>query len=393
MVITEEKIKSCAKNIVKSVKVQEGQCVYIRGGIYCQELLEEIALNVLRNGAHPHISSTSDNYTTTINSDEKITVKTLEKTPKHFFKMIENIDTYIVIEPYEDPSIQTIFPRDKMQARSKSMAPIRDILYGAKKEYEPGKIWVYAGWPSEKAAKYYGIDYDLYEQFIVDGMSVPTEELVKNTQNLGRIFKNAKNVHITDDLGTDCWVSIENRKPYYDSGILTDEMIAAGDIGGNLPAGELFYAPHEKLGEGKIFCPLTIDRFSNKIIKNVELHFKDGKLQIDKVLAETNLDDLVSSFRQCEEIDKSNDVAEIRTYNVAELGIGCNPKITKAVGYILTDEKIIGSAHIAFGSNKSFGGTSVSQMHWDFVTTPQANIELEYLDGTKKIIMEKGKLV
>lgn len=393
MVITEEKIKSCAKNIIKSVKVQEGQCVYIRGGIYCQELLEEIALNVLRNGAHPFINSTSDNYSTTINSDDKITVETLEKTPKHFFKMIENIDTYIVIEPYEDPSIQTIFPRDKMQATSKSMAPIRDILYGAKKEYEPGKIWVYAGWPSEKAAKYYGINYNLYEQFIVDGMSVPTEELVKNTQNLGRIFENAKNVHITDDLGTDCWVSIENRKPYYDSGILTDEKIAAGNIGGNLPAGELFYAPHEKLGEGKIFCPLTIDRFSNKIIKNVELHFKDGKLQIDKVSAENNLDDLVSSFRQCEEIDKSNDVDEIRTYNVAELGIGCNPKITKAVGYILTDEKIIGSAHIAFGSNKSFGGTSVSQMHWDFVTTPQASIEIEYLDGTKKLIIEKGKLV
>ena len=393
MVITEEKIKSCAKNIVKSVKVQKGQCVFIRGGIYCQELLEEIALNVLRNGAHPFINSTSDNYATTINSDEKITVETLEKTPNHFFKLIENIDTYIVIEPFEDPFIQTIFPREKLQARSRAMTPIRDILYGAKKEYEPGKIWVYAAWPSKKAAKFYGIDYELYEQFIVDGMSVPTEELVKNTQNLGRIFKDAKNVHITDELGTDCWVSIENRKPYYDSGILTDEMIGAGDIGGNLPAGELFYAPNEKLGEGKIFCPLTIDRFSNKIIKNVELHYKDGKLQIDKVSADTNLDDLVSSFRQCEEIDKSNDVAEIRTYNVAELGIGCNPKITKAVGYILTDEKIIGSAHIAFGSNNSFGGTSLSQMHWDFVTTPQVNIEVEYKDGTKKLVMEKGKLV
>jgi len=99
MVITEEKIKSCAKNIVKSVKVMKDQCVFIRGGIYCQELLEEIALNVLRNGAQPFINSTSDNYATTINLDDEITVETIEKTPNHFFKMIENIDTYIVIEP------------------------------------------------------------------------------------------------------------------------------------------------------------------------------------------------------------------------------------------------------------------------------------------------------
>jgi len=39
------------------------------------------------------------------------------------------------------------------------------------------------------------------------------------------------------------------------------------------------------------------------------------------------------------------------------------------------------------------GGTSVSQLHWDFVTAPQANITVEYKDGTKNQIMEKGKLV
>lgn len=393
MVITKEKIKLCAKNIVKCVKVQEGQCVYIRGGIYCQELLEEVALNVLRNGAHPHITSTSDNYSAMVNSDEEITVKTLEKTPKHVLKMIENIDTYIVIEPYEDPSIQNDFPRDKLQASSKASSPIKDVLYGAKKEYEPGKIWVYAGWPSAKAANYYGIDYDTYERFIVDGMSVPAKELIQISQNLGKHFENVKNVHIKDELGTDCWVSIENRRINYDAGMLTDEMIAAGDLGGNLPAGEIFIAPNEKLGEGKLFCPLTIDRYSNKILKNVELPFKDGKLQIDKVSADNNLEDLLLSFQQCEEIDKTKDLAELRTYNIAELGIGCNPKITKAIGYILTDEKITGSIHIAFGSNKMYGGTSVSQMHWDFVTDPHVNITVEYLDGKKELIMEKGKLV
>jgi aminopeptidase len=391
--IKKEKIKLCAENIIRSVNLKEGECIYIRGGIYCQELLEEVALNVLRSGGHPHISSTTDNFSETIYQDERIKIETLERTPTHVLKMIENIDTYIVIEPYENPAIQNTFPRDKLQASSKASTPIKDVIYGATEEFAPGKKWLYAGWPSKKAAQFYNIDYELYEQFIVDGMCVPVTKLFEITQNLGKKFENAKNVHIKDDLGTDFWVSIENRRINFDSGLLTEEMIELGDLGGNLPAGEVFIAPNETIGEGSLFCPLTIDRYSNKIIKNINLSFIEGKLQIDKVTADSNLDDLIASFKQCEDIDKTRELKELRTYNVAELGIGCNPKITKAIGYILTDEKIVGSAHLAFGDNKQYGGTSISQMHWDFVTTPKVDIIVEYLDGNKKQIMENGKLI
>ncbi|MHA1293669.1 MAG: aminopeptidase [Promethearchaeota archaeon] len=391
--IIKEKIEECAKNIVKCVNIKEGECVYIRGGIYCQDLLKEVALNIYRNGGIPHISSTSDYYSKTIYKDDKIKKHTLETTPKHILKMIENIDTYIVIEPYEDPSIQNDFPRDKLQATSKATAPIKDIIYGATKEYAPGKKWLYAGWPSKKAANFYNIDYNLFEKFIIEGMSVPIEELIEITRQLSEFLKKAKKLHISDDLGTDFWISIENRRINLDAGIISEEMIKIGDLGSNLPAGEVFIAPNETIGEGKLICPLTIDRFSNKILKNVELIFKNGKLLIDKVSADTNLEDLIASFRQCEEIDKMKNLNQIRTYNIAELGIGCNPKITKAIGYILTDEKIKGSIHLAFGDNKQFGGTSISQMHWDFVSTPRANITIEYLDNTRKKIMENGKII
>ena len=69
--IDKKKINACAENIVKCVKVSENDCVYIRGGIYCQELLEEVALSVLRKGGLPHISSSSDNYAETIYQDDK----------------------------------------------------------------------------------------------------------------------------------------------------------------------------------------------------------------------------------------------------------------------------------------------------------------------------------
>ena len=389
-----EKIKLCAKNIVNAINIQrKGENILVKGGTYSQDLLEEIALEVYRNKGIPVIMSNSDNYINTIYQDESISSEILEITPLHYLKLIENIDAYIVIEPYEDPGILGNAPREKLNAKIKFNAPVKDILYGGKEEYAPGKKWCYAGWPSRKAAKYYNIEYELLEKFIVGGMSVPQNKMNEITKNLGYFFENAKKVYVSDDLGTDFTVTIQDRPMILDNGLLSDDQIALGLLGGNLPAGEIFFPPHEKIGEGTLFCPLTRDRMTKKIIKNTRLSFKEGKLLIDEVTSEENQSDLVNTFKDSEKIDREKNIPELRTYNVAELGIGCNPEITKAIGYILTDEKINGSVHLAFGSNKMMGGTSVSQVHWDFVTAPQANITVEYKDGIKKQVMDNGKLV
>ena len=392
--IDREKVELCAENIVNSINIQrKGENVLVKGGTYSQDLLEEIALNVYRNNGIPVIISNSDNYINTIYQDDGIKSDILAISPLHYRKLIENIDAYIVIEPYEDPGVLSNAPREKLNAKIRHDAPLKDILYGGKEEYMPGKKWCYAGWPSRKAANYYNIEYDLLENFIVGGISVPQNKMDEITKNLGSYFEKVKNVYVSDDLGTDFKVTIQDRPMILDNGLLSDDRIAIGLLGGNLPAGEVFFPPHEKIGEGTLFCPLTRDRMSNKIIKNTHLRFKEGKLLIDEITADENQSDLINTFKESEKIDREKNVPELRTYNIAELGIGCNPLITKAIGYILTDEKINGSVHLAFGSNKMMGGTSVSQIHWDFVTTPQANIKVEYKDGTKKLIMEKGNLI
>ena len=392
--IDKEKIKLCAENITNFINMKkEGEYILIKGGFYAHQLLEEIGLSVLRKGGIPHITSTSDYYDESMFQDDLIKPKIIEKTPMHYLKLIEKMDAYIVIEPLEDPSIRNSAPKEKLDAYTKSIAPYRDIIYGFKEEYAPGKKWCYAAWPSKKAAKYYNIDYKLFEKFIVEGMNIPTKKITRIVNILGEQFINAKKVYVSDKFGTDFWVSVEDRAKILDNGVLSDEQIALGDLGGNLPAGEVFFPPIETQGEGKIFVPLTKERYTHKILKNVEIFFTDGKLVLDKITADSNLDTLIKAFKQSEDIDRANNVSELRTYNVGELGIGCNPVITKAIGYILTDEKIDGVVHVAFGFNKSFGGDSTSQMHWDFVTAPIANITVEYKDNSKRNIMENGKLL
>ena len=48
---------------------------------------------------------------------------------------------------------------------------------------------------------------------------------------------------------------------------------------------------------------------------------------------------------------------------------------------------------MAFGANNTYGGTSESVMHWDFVSAPGVNIEVETDSGKTRRVMTKGKLV
>jgi aminopeptidase len=381
--ITKEKIEKCAESIVTGMNLKKGEAVLIRGGTYAQDLLEEVGLLCYKKGASPFITATSDNYSVRV--FKEVPAEYLEIVPKHYLGAVKEMDGIITIEPFKDPAIQEKFPMDKLAARQKSLIPVRKIIYG---EEGKGKKWTYAGWPTREAAKFYKVSYDTFEHLIVDGIMVHPSTLRANCAKIVKKLKGKKTLRITDAKGTDFTCKIEGRRINEDDGVIDDNDIAMNDLGNNLPAGEVFIAPHENFGEGTLFCPITIDRFTNKLIEDVTLHFKNGKLLLEECTAKRNGEQMIESFKRCLEIDKNE--KEIRTTNIAELGIGVNPAIDTAIGYILTDEKLIGSVHVAFGNNFSYGGASKSSMHWDFVSHPSATIEVV---ETGEIIMQDGEVL
>ena len=70
---------------------------------------------------------------------------------------------------------------------------------------------------------------------------------------------------------------------------------------------------------------------------------------------------------------------------IAELGIGTNPQAT-LTGNILEDEKAVGTAHLAFGTSASFGGTNLSTVHIDGVLL-QPTVELD-----ERPLIQNGEL-
>lgn len=382
--IKREKIAKCAEAVVNGMNLKRGEAVLILGGIHAQDFLEQIGLLCLKRGASPLISATSDDYKTSMFKDTPKGI--LSITPKHLLAAVKEVDAYITIEPYQDPNVLTDISVEKISASQEGRVPIRKALYG--ENSGRGKKWTYAAWPTPEAAKFYGVSYADLERLTLDGMVIPTALLKENAAKLAKKLKGKDTVRVTDSKGTDFVCKIKDRRINEDDGVVDDHDIELNDLGNNLPAGELFIAPHETVGEGTLYCPITIDRLTNKLIKGATLYFKNGKLLLNDCTAKTNGDVMIESFKRCLKIDKKE--KEVRTTSIAELGIGCNPAIDKAIGYILTDEKIGGSVHVAFGNNHGYGGTSRSSMHWDFVSHPSATIEVV---GTGEVVMKDGKIV
>ena len=80
--------------------------------------------------------------------------------------------------------------------------------------------------------------------------------------------------------------------------------------------------------------------------------------------------------------------------NIAELGIGCNPKAI-VTGNVLEDEKV--GLHIAYGTSTHFGGKVQSDTHLDIVYAKGCPVEgtslkLIYGDGKKIELIKDAKL-
>ena len=76
---------------------------------------------------------------------------------------------------------------------------------------------------------------------------------------------------------------------------------------------------------------------------------------------------------------------------IGELGVGCNPGITRYMRNVYFDEKLDGTVHIALGFGfPDIGGTNESAVHWDMVCDLRKGGRIT-VDGD--VLMENGKLL
>jgi leucyl aminopeptidase (aminopeptidase T) len=197
-------------------------------------------------------------------------------------------------------------------------------------------------------------------------MSADMEGLRRKGRAVADALDRGSEVRISCPNGSDLRLGLEGRSAIPDAG----ELTAPGAFG-NLPCGEGFIAPLEETGEGTLVVDGSIANLG-LVGEPVTLTVVDGHL-----------------------FEASGDVGaklvELLTVhgpdgtNVAELGIGTNEKAI-LTGEVLEDEKILGTAHVAFGASAAIGGTVQVPVHLDCVVT-RPTVEV---DGTA--IVRDGEL-
>ncbi len=377
--------KKLAKRIIDSMNMKADETLQIRAGLHTHDLVEQMALEALKIGIHPSFMTVSDDYTKAVY--HHVPTKYLRATSRLALKSVEALNNTIRIESPKDPRIMENISQTKIAASIEGNRPIR-------KKMDLYKIkWNYVGFPTKEMAEKLGVRFSLLRKFIFDGILIDPKALQKKALPIYKELLGARSVHVFDEYGTDLTLRMAKRKIMIADGLIGDEDIKKGDIGLNLPDGEVFTTPFETTGHGKLVSPKRTDWLTGKMIEDIELVFEKGRLNMQKTSAGKNEHLLKGTIKHCLKIDRKNEKV-IRTTNFAELGIGLNPIIDRIIGYLLCDEKIGGTVHIAIGMNKdkAYGGTSSSVLHWDFITNKGVNIEVTYSNGKQKLIMERGSL-
>jgi leucyl aminopeptidase (aminopeptidase T) len=208
------------------------------------------------------------------------------------------------------------------------------------------------------------------EMFYPDGsISVDYCAVEKETKIIADVLTRANRAQIITSAGTDFSFSLKGRRGREDNG-----MYVKPGRWGNLPAGEAYIAPVEGTGEGQ----LVIGKGWHPGLKaDMALHFRQGE-----VFEIVGGGEIGGQLREILGLDLRYSRKDLRC-NLAELGIGTNPK-ARRVDITIEAEKIKGTLHIGIGDSSHMGGKVVADYHQDFVV----NAPDLFLDGEKA--MDKG---
>jgi leucyl aminopeptidase (aminopeptidase T) len=178
-----------------------------------------------------------------------------------------------------------------------------------------------------------------------DAMSVDYGLLRRSGARLAAALTGARSCRVTSAVGTDVTLSLKRRHATVDDGNLQE----AGAFG-NLPAGEAYIAPLETLGDGTIVFDGALADYG-LLAASLRIRLEAGRAVDARGEA---ADWLLSRLDAGGEHGRS----------IAEIGIGTNPR-AQLCGLVAIDEKVLGTAHIAFGTSASFGGVNQAGVHID----------------------------
>ncbi len=331
-----------------STRVKPGDLVCINGDVAALPLVEACYEAVLRAGAHPFWSASSESLTDIffdVADEKQLTfISPLE------LQRYERMDVYLALWAERNTrSLSTVDPKRTAMAKG-ARRQLMDLFM---KRTAAGDLrWCGTLFPTEASAQDAGMSLRQYERFVFEAglLHLPDPvaawQQIHEKQERARSFlQGKKEVHFKVEPhdghdGTDLRVSVDG----------STWINCAGTE--NFPDGEVFAGPKGVEGHVNYSFPAV---HNGREVTGVRLAFKGGRV-VD-ASAKTNEAFLI------EMLDMD---AGART--LGEIAIGTNYQIQTCTRNTLFDEKVGGTFHAAVGAGyPESGNDNQSALHWDMV--------------------------
>ncbi|HEX8227722.1 MAG TPA: aminopeptidase [Chloroflexia bacterium] len=339
--------------VERCLNVQPGWQVVVQSSPLARPLVEEVLRHIARRGAYALLRLSFGTRTWAAEAPEEL----LGALPPIAHHEAENMDAIIVIVAPENTHEGTEIGMTRFALLSRSNKPHQDRMADEKFP------WVLCQFPTPAIAQEAGMPTAVFEDFLYSACLLDWDAEAARMQHYADRFDRADTVRIVAS-GTDLTLSLKGRVGMVDAGHK------------NMPGGEFFYSPVEDGTEGVVTFAEFPAVYAGNMVGGIRLVFKEGRV-VEATAAQGQ--DFLNRVLNAD--------AGVRV--LGELGIGCNPAITRFMGNTLYDEKIDGTIHLALGNGFPFiGGRNVSAVHWDMVKDMRQGGQI-YCDG--ELVQENGR--
>jgi aminopeptidase len=355
--VADSRVEAYARLLVEHcLDVQPGWQVLIRTQPASRPLLEELVRGIARRGAYAVIRLGFTLWPINAAWASAAPPELLAELPEIERFASDRMDARVTIDAPENTRELVGLSDERRKLAAKATA------YFMRRTMAHEIPWVSCQYPTPALAQDAGLTLRQFEDVLYGAVLVDWAELTDAMRRYADRFDAADQVRIVAP-GTDLTLSLAGR---------------LGDVDGgetNMPGGEFFYAPVEDSAEGVIELSEFPSVSEGLEVTGARLVFERGRV-VD------------ASATSGEEYLFANLDTDEGARRLGELGIGCNPGITRHMRNTLFDEKMAGTVHLALGASYThIGGMNESGLHWDLVKDLRNGGEL-WCDG--ELVQQNG---
>jgi aminopeptidase len=337
--------------VERSLDVQPRWQVSIRSSPLGRPLVEAVCRRIARRGAYPlaRIVLGYERWPMPLAWAEEAPLELLGELAPVDLHEATTVDARLLILSPEVVRHEPPLPDERRRLVQQALEPF------SRRARSLDVRWAVTQFPTEAAATAAGMTVPELTEFLFGACLRDWDAERERMTRVAKRFDRAEEVRIVG-ADTDLRLSVAGRHCEVDHSLR------------NMPGGEVFLCPLEDSAEGVVTYGELPAHYLGVRVEGARLVFRGG--EVVDASAEAGEDVL----RQVLDTDAGS-------RRLGELGIGCNPGITRAMGTPLFDEKIDGTVHLALGASYTFlGGTNQSLIHWDMVKDLRPGGEL-WADG------------